>query len=276
MVVDGVVDGLRGGAVLVHVQPEVDALDGQIAGQVGGEVLIEEAAAAGTNIEVEVTGAEQVVGAHGHSSAVDAVLGQGHGGVIKLVPGGGDLQAGGIQQILPVPHDLGVGVVGDAVGDTVHRHVAEGVGGEAVPTNGIDGGVAGGQHAGVDHLHHLAGVLGGADVGQVAGGDAGVPLGVEIAPGHGLNVDGDAGVVRHELVGGGLDRLHAGALSEGVPESDGAVELAGLAAALTAAVAGIVVAAGGHEGQGQDQCQDKRYRFFHVPESSQSKVFCWF
>ena len=70
MIVDRVVDGLGGRAVLVDFQPEVDAVDGFLAGQVGGQVIIQQATAGTDNIIVQVAGAQQIVGAAGECCAL--------------------------------------------------------------------------------------------------------------------------------------------------------------------------------------------------------------
>ena len=270
VVVDGVVDGLGGGAVLVHVYPIVNALNGQIAGQVGGKIVVEQAAAAGADVVVQVTGTQQVVGAAGHGTAVQALVGVGerHRGIIQLIPGGGHLQASLLQQVCAVPHDLGMGVIGNTVSNAVHGHIGQRLLREEVSADGIDCAIDGSQHVCVEHLHHLAGVLSSAHVGQVTGGDAGVPLGVEVAPGHSLDVDGHAGVVSHKLVGSRLDGLHTGALGEGVPESDLAGEFAGFAGGCVSRGVGFGRSASAstscQKGDREGRCKGQRQQFFHI------------
>ena len=224
VIVDRVVDGLGGRAVLVDFQPEVDAVDGFLAGQVGGQVIIQQAAAGTDNVIVQVAGAQQIVGAAGECCAILAVFGQGHCGIIELVPSLGDFQPGCFQQVGAVPHDLCVGVIRHTVGGAIAGHIGQRVSREAVAANVVNHIIYRGQDISVHHLNDFTGTLSRAHIGQVARCQAGIPLGVEVAPRVGLDVDLNAGVGFHKLIGGLLDGLHAGTLREGMPEGDLALQ----------------------------------------------------
>ena len=98
---------------------------------------------------------------------------------------------------------------------------------EAVPADIVDQIVQGYDGIGVDHLHHLARLSGG-HIGDVAGGQTRGPLGVEVGPGKGLDIDFYLGMIRHELIRRSLNGLQPGTLGKRMPERDLALKLVGL------------------------------------------------
>ena len=68
---------------------------------------------------------------------------------------------------------------------------------ETVAANFVDHIIQRNDRVGVDHFDNLTG-LRGTHVGDVARGEAGRPLGVEVCPGVGFNVDLNLGVFFHE------------------------------------------------------------------------------
>ena len=98
---------------------------------------------------------------------------------------------------------------------------------EAVTANIIDQIIQRDDCFRVDHLDYMVGKRS-AHVRNIAGCEASGPLGIEVGPGKGLDIDFYLGMICHELIRRSLNGLQPGTLGKRMPERDLALKLVGL------------------------------------------------
>ena len=195
-----VVDRVCRRICLIHIRPELDAFNNIRIGQVCLAVFCQKGLAAAASPDIQEARCIHIVRAHRNRAAVNfAVLAlrDRRRCRIELVPSRGNIKIVLFQQILAVPHHKCMRVDRYCIAAAIIGHFLNRRFIETVAANFVDHIIQRNDRVGVDHFDNLTG-LRGTHVGDVARGEAGRPLGVEVCPGVGFNVDLNLGVFFHE------------------------------------------------------------------------------